>query len=237
MEYLAILLAILPGLLISRYIYIKDGERREPMVLLVLSFLWGVFSTIPAMKLEQWGAELQLEDSENLLDTALFTFGVIAFSEELVKFIFLRFFIYYRRSFDEPIDGIVYAVMVGMGFATLENILYVRGEGIQTGIIRMFTAVPAHAAFSVVMGYYIGLARFDYTRRHTLFLKSILSAIFLHGLYDFFLFQKSHEGLSIIAVLTLFVSIRVSLRLLQLQRTDHRYHIRRDFSDAYNDEP
>ena len=53
-------------------------------------------------------------------------------------------------------SGIVYAVMVSMGFATLENILYVYSYGYETGVLELLLAVPAHATFAVLMGYFMG---------------------------------------------------------------------------------
>ena len=73
----------------------------------------------------------------------------------------LLWYAYRKKEFDEPFDGIVYAVMVGMGFATVENISYVSQYGLMTGIMRLFMAVPAHASFAIIMGYFMGKARFS----------------------------------------------------------------------------
>ena len=77
-----------------------------------------MLSTIPAVILEQFGEEtLGISPSSNIFMTALFAYGVVGFSEELAKFIFLRGYIFPKKEFDEPLDGIVYSVMIGMGFA------------------------------------------------------------------------------------------------------------------------
>jgi RsiW-degrading membrane proteinase PrsW (M82 family) len=70
--------------------------------------------------------------------------------------------LYNNKNFNEPFDGIVYAVIVSMGFATIENIIYVFQYGFATGILRLFTAVPAHAAFGILMGYFLGKAKFTH---------------------------------------------------------------------------
>jgi RsiW-degrading membrane proteinase PrsW (M82 family) len=82
----------------------------------------------------------------------------------------------------------MYAVMVGMGFATLENIAYVLQNGVGTGITRMFLSVPAHATFAVLMGYHVGLAKFNPARRGWYFLLAIIWPVIFHGTFDFFLF-------------------------------------------------
>src|SRR5436853_481905 len=81
----------------------------------------------------------------------LLAFVVIGFSEEGCKYIMLRFYADRNKAFNEPFDGIIYSVMVSMGFATLENIGYVLNYGFQTGLVRMFLSVPSHAAFAVLM--------------------------------------------------------------------------------------
>ena len=210
-------LAILPGLAISYWIYRQDRYEKEPFNVLFKAFVAGCASTIPAMLLQ-----LQFQDWENadsLADTALFAFAIIGIAEEFSKFLLLRFFIYPDDEFNEPMDGIVYAVMVGMGFATVENLMYIfnaDGEGdISTAIGRAFTAVPAHAAFAILMGSYMGLAKFVPERRNSLLLTGLLLAIFFHGLYDFFLLQKVYQGLGALAIGALVWGISASRQLIR----------------------
>ena len=88
-------------------------------------------------------------------------FIVVALVEEFSKYIIVKYYAQNNREFNEPFDGIVYAVMVSMGFAALENVLYVYQYGSSTGITRAFTAVPAHATFGILMGYFMGKAKFS----------------------------------------------------------------------------
>ena len=120
-----IALAIAPGLAICIYIFTRDIYNREPAGNLVLSFLLGVLSIIPAFFIETF-LDKQVADSASGIFFK--SFFIIALTEEACKFLALRYYAYRRRSFDEPFDGIVYSVMVSMGFATLENILYVYGS-------------------------------------------------------------------------------------------------------------
>ena len=136
---------------------------------------------------------------------------MVALTEELGKFIILRFYAYPKKSFDEPLDGIVYGVMIGMGFATLENILYVQKFGIQTGFLRMFLSVPAHAGFGVLMGYHAGKAKFDKLNKNRLLLLGLLWAVLFHGIYDFFLFLQGNPYIKdYISDLLLFIGAVVS---------------------------
>jgi protease PrsW len=118
---------------------------------------------------------------------------MVALPEELAKFLMLKFYAYRQPEYDEPFDGIVYAVMVGMGFATAENIMYVYEYGIATGVVRMFLAVPAHATFAIIMGYFMGKAKFSQKRESYLLLAGLFWAVVFHGSYDFFLFIKDAE--------------------------------------------
>lgn len=194
MHYLA--LAIAPGIAISLYIFYKDRYNREPLLNLVISFVLGALSIIPAIYIEKAAGRSFIDGS--VTGVALFAFIVIALTEEGVKFAVMRTYSWKLKSFDEPLDGIVYMIMIGMGFATVENIMYVlsyadHGRGLEIGLKRMFLSVPAHAAFSVVMGYFIGKARFARKNKIRLQLYGLLAAVFFHGTYDFFLYLNQYS--------------------------------------------
>ena len=206
-----------PSLLIAYWIYVQDTHEKEPKTMLLWAFLCGCASTIPAMIGQTFFKHLENPDS--LFQTAIFAFGVVALTEELSKYLLLRRFIYPKKDFNEPIDGIVYGVMVGLGFATLENVLYVfnaDGHGLSTAFGRAFTAVPAHAAFGVLMGAYIGLAKFFPEKRTIYTLIGVGLAVFFHGAYDFFLMQQVYEGMAIMAIFTLVWGISMSRRLIRV---------------------
>lgn len=230
MKIILLLLAILPGVLTMLYIYWRDRYDREPLFYLSICFLFGVVSTYPAIKMEEFGIRDLgiINDKHNAFMTFTFSFVVIAFSEEFVKFIFLRYYIYKKSHFDEPMDGIVYSVMISMGFATLENILYVviRPQDInlafQTGLVRMFTAVPAHAIFAIVMGYYVGASKFIDKKSNRYLFYGLAGAIFLHGLYDFFVFMQM--GMALI-VFTLIGGLITALLFLRKHDNSSPYRV------------
>jgi RsiW-degrading membrane proteinase PrsW (M82 family) len=212
-------LAIAPGLAIAIYIYWKDKFDKEPKRLMVLGFILGIISTILAVILEKTWTHFGFNLSNNTLMTGFYAFIVVGFSEELSKFILLQRYLYTRKEFDEPYDGITYSVMVSMGFATLENILYVADGGLSVAIMRMFLAVPAHAAFAIIMGYYVGLAKFNPVKRTKYLLMGLFGATALHGAYDFALMQQSIPYLQVIgAIISLLIGIRLSQKAIKLHQ-------------------
>jgi RsiW-degrading membrane proteinase PrsW (M82 family) len=228
MELLA--LALAPGIAIMWFIYSADKLEKEPLKALIISFLLGMLAILPTLLAETAGVHLldQLLPKEGWLYYSLLAFVVVAFTEELMKWLMVRGYAYKRAFFNEPFDGIVYGVMVSMGFATLENIGYVFQFGWQTGLMRMVLAVPAHATFGVLMGYYFGLARFvGKEREWGLKIRGLLLAVLFHGLYDLFLLvqqdntitAKVSSGLLFgTAVLSFLVAVKLSWQAIKLHQ-------------------
>ena len=158
---LLLALSIAPGIAISLYIFLKDRFNREPHLNLLVCFFLGCLSVIPAIIIQLLTTKpVERFMGEGIFYTAVFAYLIVGLSEEWSKYIMLRSYAFPKKSFDEPFDGIVYSVMVGMGFATVENIGYVMQHGMGTAILRMFLSVPAHATFAIIMGYYAGKAKF-----------------------------------------------------------------------------
>lgn len=199
------LLAIAPVVAIVWYIYHKDKYEHEPMSFLFVSFMLGVLCAVVVPFIT--GRMNWLTDGfeGRQMEIFLYSFVIVAFLEEFFKFISLRYFMYYRRVFNEPIDGIVYGVMIGMGFATLENLYFVLEGGWQTGVLRMFTAVPAHAVFGIIMGYYTGKAKYISERNLEFTIKAFGVPVVLHGLYNYLLMQDNYPYLGIVAIVGLWV--------------------------------
>lgn len=220
------MLAIAPGVAISAYIIFKDEYNREPRKHLIISFLLGTLSIIPAMLLE-----LPISFTEqslffqSTLGNALKAYFMVALPEEACKYFMLKKYAYRQPEYDEPFDGIVYAVMVGMGFATVENIIYVYEYGVATGVVRMFLAVPAHATFAIIMGYFMGKAKFSQKRETYLLLAGLFWAVVFHGSYDFFLFlkdtQQTQSELSLLMLLGAIVSLITGIILSKKAITAH----------------
>lgn len=215
MNLLLHVIAILPGLLIGFSILWLDRYEKESKVILFLCFLSGIAITWPAMYLESFGVQWGIDPPQSFIGLFILSFIVVAFTEEFLKTIVLYIFPFQTKGFDHPFDGIVYAMMIGMGFATLENIIYAGQTELGTILLRAFTAVPAHAVFAVVCGYYFGLAKMNPANRWTLMLKGFGLAVLLHGLYDFFILQEYYEWMMLIAIFVLSVGMYVAIVMIK----------------------
>lgn len=180
-------LALAPGVAIGLYIYLKDHHEREPIGLLIRAFLFGALATLITLAISVPIGKFIPINETDLKEQAIHAFLIVALVEEFSKFIFVRGIFYRNENFNEPFDGIVYSVMVSMGFATLENVLYVWSGGVGTALLRMFTAVPAHACFGILMGYFLGKAKFEHRKAHYA-IYALLVATLFHGAYDYFWF-------------------------------------------------
>ena len=170
-QVILFILAILPIALICRYIYTKDSEK-EPTSLLVGLFVSGISSCLLVFII-------------NIIGVALV--------EEGCKWLFAKAIGFNNKNFDQPYDIIVYTTFISLGFAALENILYVMSYGIEAAILRSITSIPGHASFGIVMGYYLLLAKLSLNNHNKkLYRKNILLSILIpiitHGIYDYFLF-------------------------------------------------
>lgn len=212
-----ILLAIAPGLFIAWYIYRLDKHEREPRIPLALTFISGLGAAWVAVRIESWGmAQIPVLPSLALAFVA--SFLLVSLVEEGLKWLVLMAYPYRRPFFNEPMDGITYAVMIAMGLATFENVLFAIHYDLNTILLRTFTAIPAHGFFAIIMGYYVGRAHFATEGKSRILLKSWLVPFSLHGIYDFFLFQKAYKELVVLAAVTLGYCFFLANRLL----TEHQ---------------
>lgn len=216
-------LAVAPAMIIILYIYFKDKFEKEPIRFLFKNFLMGAFLSVIITLILSIVANhfFPLIDELSIYQQLIKAFFIVGLIEEFSKYVIVRFYAQKSVEFNEPFDGIVYAVMVSMGFAALENVMYVFQYGVSTGIIRAFTAVPAHATFAILMGYFMGLAKFS-KNRQLLNITGLLVATFFHGAYDFFLFINFIPGIALGAFVSLFVGIILSKKAIKIhQRNSH----------------
>ena len=203
-DLLLVMLSISPGIFIMILIYNLDEYDKEPLWLLAISFILG------AMNLH-WGVEfLEYVFSFINVENNFIRIGeealTVAITEEVLKFTVVILIIYPNKYFDEPFDGIVYSVFVGMGFATAENLTYVLQGGASLAFFRMISAVPAHFVFAVIMGYYLGIAKSRRKNQILYICVSLIAPIFCHALYDYFLFLDFVPGLWIGGFVTLYIA-------------------------------
>lgn len=219
------LVAIAPVCIIILYIYLKDKYEKEPKLLLFYCFLFGAFvSVLLTTLLYILFDYFVLLDKASVLQMFIRAFFVVGFTEEFSKYIIVRYYAQPKKAFNEPFDGIVYAVMVSMGFAATENIMYVLEGGYEAALLRAFTAVPAHATFAVLMGYYMGKAKFSKNKRMLNFIGLLLAVIF-HGAYDFFLFIDFIPGVWIGAFVSLVIGIILSRNAIKSHQNNSHFKL------------
>ena len=181
--------AIIPVAILVFYIYHKDKRSPEPTGLLLKAFFYGILSvplslcvSLPLQFLGFYSLEVT-----NVLGAVSSSFFGAAIPEELAKLFMLWLLLRRNRYFDEKMDGIVYAVCVSMGFAALENIMYLFSNAesfLSVGVARAIFAVPGHFCFAILMGYYYSLAKFYplSSKRNRAFV--FIAPVVVHGLYD-----------------------------------------------------
>ena len=218
-------LAVIPGILIFVYVYRKDKVEKEPVGLVIRTIVMGAVACIAAGFLESIEEGFLPQYPEGTVEYAIITsFAVAAFVEEIVKYLAMRIFTWKYRGFNYRFDGIVYGVAAAVGFAILENIMYVTMYGFQTGVVRAFTAVPLHASCGVFMGVFyayskkaaiLGKSAFPYT------LLALILPMLLHGVYDTFAFlgQRGTIPLLVLVVLMYIATIRT---INKMSRADYR---------------
>lgn len=203
-------LAIAPGAALILFFYLRDRYSREPIFPLVMTFLLGIGALFPAFacsltlqRLTGWTSA-----TTSLLHLFLGAVLIVGLVEEFWKFVVVRLYAYNRPEFDEPYDGIMYSVMAALGFATVENILYVLNHGVGVGILRALLAVPGHAFYGVLMGYFIGEAKFTQSRSRAVLLQAVGLglAVLAHGVYDFMVFALDQRPL-LLLVLPVFAAL------------------------------
>lgn len=235
-DLIIILAAVLPALVIVGYIVFRDKNRREPISQVWKGVRYGVGSALLALVVGAPFSVLAemmpvLDYTETFWGALYGSFFMAAVPEELAKLLMLYLLLRKNPYFDERMDGIVYAVAVGMGFAGFENILYLfENEEIwgTIGAIRALFSVPGHFCFAVFMGYYYSLAHFDKKNRQELNLFLMLAVpIVLHGVFDFLLMSLPHlhPALIIMAVMA-FLGLCIGMNLVA--HIKMRHHLKAD---------
>jgi len=217
-------LAIAPVIVIFFYVYIRDKFEKEPKKLLFYTFLIGAIASVLISTILYSISNFFLPKAQefSVFDQFLKAFFVVALIEEFSKYVIVRYYNQPKKAFNEPFDGIIYAVMVSMGFAFIENIFYVLDGGISVAILRAFTAVPAHATFGIIMGYFMGKAKFS-KKKSRWNLIGLTMAILFHGAYDFFLFINFIPGISIGAFISLVIGIIFSRKAIKLHQNNSTF--------------
>lgn len=216
--YPKILVAVAPAIILA-IIMIRKDKRSEPIGWLLAAVGLGILCGLAVLLI----GYLALPDipTDTFFGAFLSSFINAAIPEEAFKFAVLYFLAKKCKHFDEMFDGIIYAVCIGMGFAGLENILYLLGsddEWISVGISRALLSVPMHYFFAIIMGTFFSLGWFDKKNRKVYMSAAVALPIIIHGAYDTLCFSIGlDENFSIyilIAFLLGFRYIRHYVKLL-----------------------
>ena len=212
MQILLVLLSALAPVAVALwYIFKKDSTRPEPTKWLAKAFWYGVLSSLLSFVFSIplgtiFGMELDPEVYPSIFDAFADAFLLAAIPEELAKLIMLWLLLRKNPHYDEQFDGIVYAVCIGMGFAGIENIMYLSssiedGSWIGIGISRALFSIPGHFLFAVLMGYYYSLYHFGIDRSAKAKAMILVAPILAHGLFDGILMSMQvTEGLAVIGM-------------------------------------
>ncbi len=218
-----ILLAVgvLPALFLMHYVYKLDRVEKEPMGLLFQLAGAGALSCFPAAIIESMLGKILDANLPEEADAYAFisAFFIVALAEEGCKFIVLRLFTWNSQEFNCNFDGIVYAVFVSLGFAALENVMYLFEYGLSIALSRALLSIPGHATFGVFMGHHYSKAkkamvfgRTEEINKHNF--TAVISALLLHGFYDYCL-MSNHEILYTVFFVFVVILDIVSIKLIK----------------------
>lgn len=221
---IVLLATILPSIILVTY-FVNSDKFKEPTFQIIKIFFLGILITIPAFFLNTYFGNF-LETNTNISEDLIGSFLTAAPIEEGLKFSVLFYFVYKMKDFNEPVDGIVYGVCVSLGFATLENIYYVyvlpeyfATTPLSLALLRAFSAVPAHAAFGAIMGYFF--MKYSFVSKKDNLLFSLAIPIFLHGFYNLSMSYNFFVGF--ILVITLWIIIFNNFSKLIKMQKNKRY--------------
>ncbi|HLS08610.1 glutamic-type intramembrane protease PrsW [Lentibacillus sp.] len=172
---------IAPAFTLMAFFYLKD-RFTEPLSLMVKTFLFGALLVFPIMFI-QYGLSAENVSNSSFIQS-FFLSGLL---EEFFKWFIFIYIIFHHTDFDAHYDGIVYAVSISLGFATVENILYLLTNGIDYAFSRALFPVSSHALFGVMMGYHFGKAKMGNAHKNQHILLALVVPFLLHGTYNYIL--------------------------------------------------
>lgn len=214
-------ISVAPAVLLLFFIYYQDKYQKEPIKSLLKAFFGGMLSvvfTLTIVTIIEYTIGLIPYLNQTVFYDSFITAGI---PEELCKFLIFMIFIWRDKNFDEYFDGIVYASFISLGFAVVENIMYVLPGGIGVGIMRALLSVPGHFLFGVILGYFLSLAKFNSSKRGLYIFLGLLIAITAHGLFDWLLMFSQRIGNFLSVIIYLFFIVgdvflwRLGLKLIK----------------------
>lgn len=213
-------IAVTPGIALAMGLYLTDRYDREPVKLLLKLFLFGMLSAVPTIIVERFLSNINI--LPGILSIAWTTYIVAGFTEEYFKRLVVMRVAYNHSAFDEKLDGIIYCAYSALGFATVENIMYVVSgydADPYIGWYRGLLSVPAHMLFAITMGYYLSLAKFspDQENCKRNFTLSLVVPMLFHGTFNFILLAQVQ------ILMILFIPFVIYLWIVNLKKLNNYY--------------
>ena len=189
-------LSAIPAFGLAAYVYVSDVTTAEPLSLLVATFLLSILTATFAAVLNSYAQPLF--SPLGFPGIVLFFFVIVGPVEETVKLLAVRLYAYTDDRFDAVVDGAVYGAIAGLGFAVIENLVYI-AQNVEMSELTLGIAVlgagdgitalralagPGHVVYSAFAGYYLGLAKFNPENRGPIVVKGLVMAAAIHGLYN-----------------------------------------------------
>ena len=223
-DLIILLFSLIPSffwLLLTRYV---DKKNPEPKKQIVKFFIFGALIVLPAFVVIQSAKSLLITAGfPPIIEILILSFLIDGLIEELAKFLVIKNCVCHCKFFDEPLDGLIYGVTVAVGFAFVENFLYLLTANPELILVRFATPTLMHALSGGIIGYHVALAKFRKVskakRFFYIFLGIILAAAF-HGLYN----AVIRYNIFYFAIPIAFLVIAVYFYLLAgLKKVQHEY--------------
>lgn len=230
-----LIIAILPAAVLMFLIYKCDKVEREPVSLILKVMGLGMAIIIPVVICELMG-EVVISlfcKPYSILYIFLDNFLIVGLLEEFWKRLIVKKYIWNRHEFNYRFDAIVYCVASSLGFALLENILYVFQNGFGTGIVRAILSVPGHCTFAIFMGYFLGNAKLYEMQGNEKKAKryaglSLWVPVVLHGFYDFCLTMQSVILMLLFLVFVIVCDIFSIIRVVRSEKQDIPFYVHQE---------
>jgi len=218
-----IIIALIPGLFWI-WFYRRKDKNPEPRKLIIKVFLVGMAITLPAIVFE-YAAEFFFPfiNAENLLTIVISSILIVAPIEEYLKYYVVKKVALKNKAFDEPIDGVIYGVVAGLGFASLENLIVISAEGQGIIILRFATATLMHAITTGIVGYYLSMNKFSKKEggknKYPIW-KGLVIAIAIHGLYNSIVSTQTILTLFVLIAFLIIMYTLLAIRIKKLKKMD-----------------
>lgn len=228
---LYIVFGILPSFTWLMY-YLSKDLHPEPKKTILKIFLWGALSTIPVFFVQMGFITLLVKaDLSPLITSLIYWFLIISVSEELFKYLVVKFKMGDSPDLDEPLDIMLYMVVSALGFAALENVLYLFNPTdsmsfeqlihttLMISLVRFLGATFLHTLCSAIIGYFLALSFYFYKKRYLLFIIGFILAVLLHGFFDLLIMRiKTYQDMTPLAIILLIMGFLTFLGFEHLKR-------------------